>query len=169
MSKARCELFMWTLPRWTLASAPELRASTVDHDSPVVRDSASMLPRGRADVPRVRAGSALIGGAVSREVLAVSTDQWTLRGLLSCASCGGRLQPLQIGGGPRAYRGPCGCRLRPIDAAIVERLAYDAAEQHAPTVISGMPAECHKAVFRQLFAEILVGPTPDEMQIIWRT
>lgn len=97
-----------------------------------------------------------------------STDPYTLRGLLFCDSCGVPLHPLKLAGGPRAYRGACGCRMRSVDAATVERQVFNAVERRTPALVTGVPAECLAGVYLSVLAEVRAGVTGDELTFVWR-
>jgi hypothetical protein len=133
------------------------------------RDMATVGPRLRHGHARRARRSARkeVRTTMARPSPAPSTDPFTLRGLLYCAGCQLPLHPLRLAGGPRAYRGPCGCRLRPLDALAVERRVRQAVEQQAGAQIAGLPDECLAAAYRQFIAEARIDATGDELTIVW--
>jgi hypothetical protein len=89
-------------------------------------------------------------------------DPWTLRGLLFCG-CGQAMHAIEPVDRARGYRSVCGCRLALVDAAMIERLVYDAAEQAAPALLAGAPPDRHAALLRRVFAQVTVGGTADDL------
>lgn len=100
---------------------------------------------------------------------ALSTAHFPLRGLLVCATrgCRQRLYPQPSTSEPRAYRNSCGCRMRPIDAATIERRVFEAVADRVPALLATDPAPC-RAVYQSLLAEVTVGGTVDDVRLVWR-
>lgn len=92
-----------------------------------------------------------------------------LCGLLCCAGCGVPLTPLTSAEGARCYQSPCGCRLRPIDAAMVERLTYDALDGRGLVPPDGVLQGGWATLMRREMAVVRVGAVPDELIFCWRT
>lgn len=96
-------------------------------------------------------------------------DQWPLRGVLVCAACGRRLQPLRTADGGRAYRGPCGCRLGPVDAGRIERLVGLSIARRRPDLAAVSPPRTDAEVIGEAIDQVYVGADADDLLIVWRT
>jgi|ADGO01.1.fsa_nt_gi hypothetical protein len=99
----------------------------------------------------------------------LSTEDFPLRGLLVCATrgCRQRLYPQPSLGEPRAYRNSCGCRLRPIDAATIERRVFEEVALRVPALLTADPQPCY-TVYQNLLTEVAVGGTVDDVRLVWR-
>lgn len=90
-----------------------------------------------------------------------------LSGLLVRNGCDLSLWPFGSVAARRCYRSPCGCRLRPVDAATVERLTYDALDQRG-LVSAGGNTAVWLALFGSALAQVRVGAAREELVFIWR-
>ncbi|WJK43719.1 hypothetical protein O7608_15685 [Solwaraspora sp. WMMA2056] len=86
-----------------------------------------------------------------------------------CAACGRRLEPLWTADGGRAYRGPCGCRLRPVDANRIERLVGLSIARRRPDLAVAATPRTQAEVIGDAVDQVYVGADADEVLIVWRT
>jgi hypothetical protein len=101
------------------------------------------------------------------DTVASSLDSYPLCGWLYCV-CGERFFPSSAADSTREYMSVCGCRLRPIDAATVERRVYARAAHLVPPSASRWRERVEEALAR-LYARIEVGGTVDDVRFIPRT
>ncbi|MGI5180555.1 hypothetical protein ACQEVZ_29995 [Dactylosporangium sp. CA-152071] len=62
----------------------------------------------------------------------------------------------------------CGCRRNGIDAGVVERLVRDRVEGESVHLVDGVADQELGQVFRNLFVEVRVADTPDDLVFVWR-
>ncbi|MDG4771992.1 zinc ribbon domain-containing protein [Solwaraspora sp. WMMD792] len=120
------------------------------------------MPSLRSDLPKD-------GPPVGEPERGDTSDQWPLRGVLMCAACGRRLQPLRTTDGGRAYRGPCGCRLGPADAGRIERLVGLSIARRRPDLAAVSPPRTDADVIGEAIDQVYVGADADDLLIVWRT
>jgi hypothetical protein len=92
-------------------------------------------------------------------------DQFWLRNVLVCAGCGHRLYPAGLAAGARAYADTCGCRLRPVDADIVEAVVRERLLQRLPA--DGDPVLTLDGLVRQWVSTVRVGCSAGEVTCEW--
>ncbi|MET7424343.1 hypothetical protein [Dactylosporangium sp. NPDC005555] len=95
-------------------------------------------------------------------------DELALGSLLVCDGCD---QTLQLSWGPngdRLYVFLCGCRRDGVDARVVERLVRDRVEGESVLLVDGVANEEFRRVFRNLFAEVRVAASADDLVFVWR-
>jgi hypothetical protein len=95
-------------------------------------------------------------------------SHYPLAGLLRCAACQLPLNPVDMLGG-RAYGSPCGCRLTVIAAEILERLVLDAVATREPAAVVEAERGDPAWVFRRFLAEVRIGASFEDLDLIWRT
>lgn len=97
--------------------------------------------------------------------MACSLDSYPLCGRLYCV-CGERFFPSKAADSTRKYISVCGCRLRPIDAATVERRVYTQAAHLVPPRATGRWYWRAEKSLAQLYARIEVGGTVDDVRFV---
>ncbi|MDG4766452.1 hypothetical protein O7632_20450 [Solwaraspora sp. WMMD406] len=93
--------------------------------------------------------------------------EYPLDGLLFCAACERALTGMEMLGG-RAYGSPCGCRLTVLNAQRLEQLVLHALATREP----GALVQIEQAVdpgqlMRRYLAEVRIGGTIDDLDLVW--
>jgi hypothetical protein len=123
---------------------------------PVIVSLAGGGPDAAADV-----GEAHATGGLS---LDMHTECYPLWGLMYCI-CGQVFVPWGWAEEARTYQSLCGCRLRPIDAAAVERRVKAVAD--LPNATS--PFDVDRAALQRMYARIEIGGTDEDLRVVPRT
>jgi hypothetical protein len=96
---------------------------------------------------------------------ASSTASYPLLGWLFCA-CGERFFRWGSPDSTREYMSVCGCRLRPIDADVIERRVRAEAALAVPALAAGRGSVCPVEVLVRLFSRIEVGGTVADVRFV---
>jgi hypothetical protein len=97
-----------------------------------------------------------------------SLSSYPLCGRLHCI-CGERFFPWSAADATREYMSVCGCRLRPIDAATVERRLSAQANHLVPPPATGRWHRRSEKSLAELYVRIEVGGTVDDVRFVPRT
>ncbi|MFG2042119.1 hypothetical protein [Dactylosporangium sp. NPDC048998] len=100
--------------------------------------------------------------------IGTGTSAFSLASLLVCGSCDQPLQPSWNSRDERVYLFLCGCQRTVIDAAAAERLVRDRVEAASVVLVEDVPADRLGPVFGQLFAEVRVAASIDDLAFVWR-
>jgi hypothetical protein len=100
--------------------------------------------------------------------LASLINPYPLCGRLFCR-CGARFCRWGSPDSTREYMAVCGCRLRPIDADIIERCVYADAARRDPALTAVVWPNASAEVLARLYTRIEVGGTVDDVRFVPRT
>lgn len=90
-------------------------------------------------------------------VEAQAASGFLLAGLVWCAGCGHRLEPVALGDGARSYDCRSGCRMHRLDAAAVEGRALAAARTSLLARTERLPLDPPRLAVRRAFVRIVIG------------